>query len=175
MSDDLDMNGEELDRLAGEYALGLLEGDELAIALRRLADDEDFRGRVARWSGRLAPLLDEVEEAAPPAHLWGRIERAIAPASIAGPAPESNVVALRRKVVLWRGYGAAATALAASLALFLVTRPEAPVSVPTAPPLVAMMSAEGSAATLVATYDPGRNSLVVTPMAGIEAVPGHAP
>ena len=173
MSDDLDMTGEELDRLAGEYALGLLEGDELAGALRLLAGDEDFRNRVARWSGRLAPLLDEVEAALPPPGLWARVERAIAPGSAPVQPQGSNVVMLRRKVNWWRGYSAAATALAASLALFMVTRPEAPIPAPPAPPLVAMMSAEGSAARLVATYDPDRHSLVVTPMAGIQAVPGH--
>lgn len=176
MSDDPDMTGDELDRLAGEYALGLLDGDERAGALRLLADDEDFRNRVARWSGRFAPLLDEVESESPPPDLWGRVERAIAPAPIPAEAPGSNVVLLRRKVNLWRGYAAAATALAASLALFMVIRPDAPIPPPPAAgeALVAMMSAEDSAARLVATYDPDRKMLIVTPSAGIQAVPGHA-
>ncbi|MEO7178703.1 MAG: anti-sigma factor [Allosphingosinicella sp.] len=176
MSDDPDMNGEELDRIAGEYALGLLEGDELVEAVRLIEADDDFRNRAARWSGRFAPMLDEVEAESPPPELWARVERAISPAAIAAATPGSNVVMLRRKVNLWRGYTAAATALAASLALFMVTRPDAPA--PAAPKtgeaLVAMMSAEGSAAKLVATFDPGRNSLIVTPTAGIKAVAGHA-
>lgn len=175
MSDDPDMNGEELDRLAGEYALGLLEGDDLAGAARLLAEDEDFRNRVARWSGRFGPLLDQVEPASPPPDLWARVERAIAPDAMPARPEGSNVVLLRRKVNLWRGYSAAATALAASLALFLVTRPDAPVPAPPAEgALVAAMSAEGSAARLVANYDPDRHMLIVTPAAGIQAVPGHA-
>jgi anti-sigma-K factor RskA len=176
MSEDPAMNSEELDRLAGEYALGLLEGEELAQAVRLLAGDGDFRARVARWSGRFAPLLEEVEAESPPPGLWARVERAIAPAAITAQPQGSNVVMLRRKVNLWRGYSAAATALAASLALFLVTRPDAPVPAPrkTGEALVAMMSAEGSAAKLVATFDPARNSLIVTPTAGIQAVAGHA-
>ncbi|HEX8063898.1 MAG TPA: anti-sigma factor [Allosphingosinicella sp.] len=179
MSDDRDMPGDDaLDRLAGEYALGLLEGDERAGAVRLLAADEDFRQRVARWSGRFAPLLGEVESASPPPDLWARVQRAITPGPLPVPvgAEGSNVVQLRRKVNLWRGYFAAATALAASLALFLVTRPDAPAPAPRPPeaPLVAMMSAEDSAAKLVATYDPVRESLIVTPSAGVEPSPGHA-
>lgn len=178
MSDDLDMTGEELDLLAAEYALGLLDDRERARAGNLLAADPDFRARVASWSGRLAPLLDEVEAVSPPPGLWSRIEKEIAPAAVgsAVPAQASNVHVLRRRVNLWRGYSAAATALAASLALFLVTRPAA--EAPTAPaapaPLVAMMEAEGSPAKLVATYDPASRMLLVTPAAGVSAVAGHA-
>ncbi|HEX9946898.1 MAG TPA: anti-sigma factor [Allosphingosinicella sp.] len=194
MSDDPDMMGEELDLLAAEYALGLADGADQARAESLLAADPDFRGRVERWSGRLAPLLDDVEAASPPLGLWGRIEQAIdaaaapappatAPAS-APPAtpPASNVHVLRRKVNLWRGYSAAATALAASLAFFLVARPPAqapapppaPAPAPAPAPLVATMEAEGSPAKLVATYDPASGILLVAPAAGVSAVPGHA-
>lgn len=184
MSDDLDMSGEELDLLAAEYALGLPDDKERARAEGLLATDRDFRDRVARWTGRLAPLLEEVEAASPPAGLWTRIERAIDPRSgespaelaPADPAPGSNVHALRRKVTVWRGYSAAATALAASLALFLVTRPpaEAPPAAPVPAPLIAMMEADGSPAKLVATYDPASRMLLVAPAAGVDAVAGHA-
>ena len=180
MSDDLEMEGEELDLLAAEYSLGLLEGRERARAERLLATDAAFREAVGRWSGRLAPLLEEVEAASPPSGVWDRIEGAIdsRPASPAPvePALGSNVHLLRRKVNLWRGYSAAATALAASLALFLVTRPpaEAPPPPPAAAPLIAVMEAEGSPAKLVATYDPDSRMLFVAPAAGVAAVPGHA-
>lgn len=174
------MEGEEIDLLAAEYALGLVDASERARAEGLIANDPDFRDRVARWSGRLAPLLDEVEAASPPPGLWTRIEGAIAPPA-ASPAatetiPGSNVHVLRRRVNLWRGYSAAATALAASLALFLVTRPDAepPAPRPTPAPLVAMMEAEGSAAKLVATYDPANGTLLVAPAAGVEAVAGRS-
>jgi anti-sigma-K factor RskA len=178
MSDDLDM-GEELDLLAAEYALGLADGEQCARAEALLANDRDFRRRVARWSGRLAPLLEEVEDSSPPADLWARIESAIDPdagSPAASEAAPANVHVLRRKVNLWRGYSAATTALAASLAFFLVTRPppEIPTPVPPSAPLVAMMEAQGSPAKLVATYDPATRMLVVTPAAGVDAVPGHA-
>ncbi|HEX8668705.1 MAG TPA: anti-sigma factor [Allosphingosinicella sp.] len=173
MSDDRAMDGEELDLLAGEYALGLLEGAELRDAEARLASDAAFRTAVGRWSSRLAPMLGEVEAVAPPAGAWTLIERAIAPAPAAG-----NVVRLRRSVNLWRAWSAAATAIAASLALVLVTRqvpapapvPEAP---PRRPPMVAMVQSDGGATRLVATYDPDAGTLVVAP-ATLSAVSGHA-
>jgi anti-sigma-K factor RskA len=174
------MEGEELDLLAAEYALGLLDGEELARAESLIATDPAFRQAVGRWSGRLAPLLEEVEAASPPPGLWARIEGAIAPreasTEASGTAPGSNVHVLRRRVSLWRGYSAAATALAASLALFLVTRPdaEAPAPSPAPAPLIAMMEAEGSPAKLVATYDPASRMLLVAPAAGLEAVAGHS-
>lgn len=160
MTDDLDM-------LAAEFALGLLEGEERAGAHALFAADEDFRRRVGAWTGRLAPLLDEAEQQAPPAELWSRIERRIAAPTA------SNVIVLRRKLSLWRGYAAAATALAASLALFLVTRPE-PVPPRAEAPMVAMMEAPGSETKLVATYDAASRSLVVAPAAGITRVAGHS-
>lgn len=177
MTDDLEL-GDDFDLLAGEYALGLLEGEDLFRARSLLESDDGFRARVSHWSARLAPLLDEVEAVVPPAGLWARVERSIAPSGperSAAPAASSNVHVLRRRVNLWRGYAAAATALAASLAFFLVARPaDSPVPPPAAPPLVAMMGSEGGTARLVASFDPDRRSLVVAPAAGVEAVPGHS-
>ncbi|HYW17491.1 MAG TPA: anti-sigma factor [Allosphingosinicella sp.] len=176
MSDDLDMKGEEIDLLAAEYALGIADDEGLARAGALLADDEDFRRGVARWSGRLAPLLEEVDSISPPPDLWTRIENAIGPRIIAlAPEVSSNIHVLRRRVNLWRGYSAVATALAASLALFLVTRPsaEAPTQPSAGAPLVATMEAEGSPAKLVATFDPASRMLLVAPAAGLSAVAGR--
>jgi anti-sigma-K factor RskA len=112
-------------------------------------------------------MLDEVAPAAPPEGLWRRIEARIAP-------PPSNVVQLRRRVNLWRGYSLAATAIAASLALFLVVRP--PPAPPSAPPttLVAMMQSDAGPARLVATYDPATHRLIVAAAAGMAPAAGHA-
>jgi anti-sigma-K factor RskA len=161
------LSAEERDLLAAELAIGLLEGEERAEARALAARDEDFRAAVAGWTGRLAPMLDDVAAAAPPEGLWARIEARIVP-------PPSNVVQLRRKVGLWRGYSLAATAIAASLALVLVTRPSPPSR--TAPPttLVAMMQSEAGPARLVATYDPATHRLIVAAAAGMAPAAGHA-
>jgi anti-sigma-K factor RskA len=172
------MTPEERDQLAAEYALGLLEGEELARARALAAADPDFSADVARWSGRLAPLLDEVEPVAPPPHVLGAIEQRIAAPQTERQAQPSNVVQLRRRLNVWRGFAVGASALAASLALVLVTRPEPVVQTPPAreapAPMVAMMEAEDTDARLVATWDPADRSLVVAAAAGVQAVSTHS-
>jgi len=180
MSQDLDPGGEDRDLLAGEYALGLLAGAERAAAEKLLADDPDFRDRVAFWTGRFAPLLDETAPATPRPAVWAGIEQRIAALAGSGE-PEiggSNIYVLRRRVSMWRGLSVGASAIAASLALFVMMQapPPAPPATPVpiaAAPLVAVMEAESSAAKLVATFDPASGSLIVTPAAGIHAVPGR--
>lgn len=142
-----------------EYALGLLDGDELRAARALAASDADFAREAARWNGRLAPLLDEVDAVAPPDSLWPRIEHTLGTGS-----GQSNVVALRRKVNVWRGMTGAMTALAASLALIVVNRPDppapAPVETPAGQPMVAMIKA-GSEVAAVANWDAGARRLLV--------------
>lgn len=177
------LNVEERDLLAAELAMGLLDGNERAEAEALAAHDPDFRATVARWSAHLAPMLDEVDPVEPPAKAWSRIESRIESRSQStGVAAPSNVVQLRRKVNLWRGYSLAATAIAASLALFLVARPDAsptPAPAPTtaaavAPTLVAMMQSDEGPARLVATYDPASRRLIVAAAAGMAPAAGHA-
>lgn len=60
--------------LAAEYALGVLTGDELRRARELAQADAQFRADVARWSGRLAPILDEAEAVAPPSGAWTNIQ-----------------------------------------------------------------------------------------------------
>jgi anti-sigma-K factor RskA len=84
-----------------------------------------------------------------------------------------NVVQLRRRERLWKGYAAGMTALAAGLALFLglrVAQPEAPAPAPQpqgpvaeAPALVASLASEAGDAALAVTVSADRRSVVVTP------------
>lgn len=169
------MTPEERSELAGEFALGLLEGEDQARALNLAKTDPQFAAEVAAWSGRLAPLLDEIEPVAPPKRVLAEIEDRLGSRR----EPGGNVVYLQRRVNLWRGFAAGASALAASLALVLVARPEPAVERPPvvrqAPaPMVAMMEAEDSAAKLVATWDPAAQSLVVAAAAGIAPVAGQS-
>ena len=140
-----------------EYALGLLDGEDFRAAHALAASDPEFAREVARWNGRLAPLLDELDPAAAPNGLWPRIERTLERRS-----GESNVIVLRRKVNLWRGMTGAMTALAASLALVVVDRPDSPAPAPisAAQPMVAMIKA-GSEVAAVASWDSAARRLMV--------------
>ena len=104
--------------LAAELALGLLDGDQRAEALRLCLSDPAFAAAVEAWGHRLAPLLDAIPAERPPARLWDAIE-----ARVSGN-PSSGVV---RSLRIWRAGALGSTALAACLALFILVRtPEAP-------------------------------------------------
>ena len=163
----------ERGELAAEYALGVLDGDALARARALAATDPVFRAEVARWSGRLAPLLDDVPSVAPPARTWPAID-----AAIGSPPQASNVIYLNRRVNLWRGIAAGATALAASLAIVLVTQPSQPLTQPVAiaaqAPLAAMLGDDQRDLKLMASYDPASRRLMVAAASDMPADPGHA-
>lgn len=165
---------EERDQLAAELALGVLEGDELASGRALLASDAEFRAEVGEWLARFAPMLDEVQPVDPPERLWTAIER-----QLGGPAAANdNARALRRRLNVWRGVAAGASALAASLALLMVTsapQREAPVAPSPAPaPMIAMLGDEQKPAMLVASWSPADRSLRVAAAAEIEGDPAHS-
>lgn len=168
MSDDPAMPDEPTS-LAAEYALGVLTGDDLRRARELARTDADFRSEVARWSGRLAPILDEIDPVAPPLESWNAIQR-----RVGGSGEGGNVVQLRRRVQQWRGLAAAMSALAACLAVVMIAgipRPSpAPVQVqrPAAAPLVAMLGDQQKQMKVVASWDPVAQQLVL-------AVPGDMP
>jgi anti-sigma-K factor RskA len=181
MSDDVFTPDEERDLTAAEYVLRLLEGEALLAARGRLTTDTAFAAAVDGWERRLAPMFDGFEEVPPPAQLWGRIEQAI---GTEGTEAVDNIVRLRRRERLWKGYAGAMTALAAGLALFLglrIAQPDAPMPQPQqqpgpaaqAPTLVASLSTEGGDATLAVTVSPDGRSVLVTPTR-MSAVSGHS-
>ena len=140
---------------AGEYALGLLEGEDLRAARGRASTDPQFAVEVARWRGRLAHLVDDVPEVQPPASAWQRLERSL------GPRPPDNVVLLRRTLNVWRGATAAITAIAASLAFVVFTRSIPQQTAPPAQPMVAMIQA-GNQVAAVASWDKSSRRLLVS-------------
>lgn len=167
---------DEPNGLAAEYALGLLTGAELRQARALARTDLAFRQEVARWRGRLAPMLDEVDAADPPSSAWHAIERGLG-ATVDG----GNVVQLRQRANRWRAISAAMTALAACLAIFIAVRPPAPAPAPVsverpaaAPPLLAMLGEEGKGTKVVASWDPDAQRLVLAVTGDMPADPRHA-
>ena len=165
---------DDREALAAEYALGVLEGEELARAIELERVDPAFRDAVHRWNDRLAPMLDDVAPVTAPSGTLARIERSIEAAS--GPAND-NVVMLRRRLGRWRAFAGGATALAASLALVLMLRSpaeiERPATEPVAP-LVAMIEGDRGAAQLVAMWRKDERKLMVFPARVPPAGPGES-
>lgn len=131
------------DRTAAELALGLLDGDERAAALRRVLADPAFAGEVDQWRDRLAGLFDDYRPIAAPDSVAQRL------ASDAAPARTRNAWPIL----------ALAAALAATIALFFVTRP-GPVPVPAGPAaarhtmmLAALMPSDKKGAPVSAAID----------------------
>jgi anti-sigma-K factor RskA len=103
------------DMTAAELALGLLDGDERAAALRRVLAEPAFAREVEQWRERLDGLFDDYRPALAPDAVAMRLAGAEAPARTRNAWP---VLAL-------------AAALAATIALFFVTRPgPAPLPIP---------------------------------------------
>ena len=160
------------DYLAAEYALGILEGEELLEARGLMASDPSFADEVQAWEERLAPLFEEIGEEAPPEALWPRIK-----AEIDGER-SGDIVAMKRRVGWWKAATAAASAIAASLALVVaydVTRPPPPVLEAPArgDVMVASLMSEDQAMMMSAVWEPDRESLMVTP-GNMTAAPGHS-
>ncbi len=121
---------EEREALAAEYALGTLDARDAASVLRALPVNTDLRVAVEAWEARLAPLAALVEPQTPP-DLWPRIEASLAarpaapvvPLAAARPAAARPALAAPRPNRLWQGWALGATAVAAGLAAFILTRP----------------------------------------------------
>ena len=144
MTDPTVMDDGEPDVAAAELALGLLEGDERAAALRRSLADPAFARDVERWRRQFGSLFASIPDVAPAPDLGDRVI-----ARLDGPAG--------RPTGVWKPLAIAASLVAAGLSGLLVMRPApapAPVVVAATPaPMVAAFMIEGHKAPIVATYD----------------------
>jgi anti-sigma-K factor RskA len=65
------------DMLAGEYALGVLQGEAREALARRIADDPGLSAKVRFWEEHFAQLAEEIAPIAPPQHVLARIENTL--------------------------------------------------------------------------------------------------
>ncbi|MFN4114057.1 MAG: anti-sigma factor domain-containing protein [Sphingomonadaceae bacterium] len=149
----------EREQLAAEYALGLLEGEDLLAARGRMANDPDFAAAVAFWEVRLAPLLDEIAGAVPDETVWNRIAAEIEKM------PGGELVSLKARVRFWQRAAAGAAMAATGAIALLVLQPQtAPPVVPAdaAGPLVASIPIGDTPLRLGVTYLPDRREMLVS-------------
>jgi len=135
----------EPDVAAAELALGLLEGDERAAALRRMLADPAYAREVERWRGHFGGLFASVPGVAPSPQLGERVI-----ARLDNPA--------RPQPGYWRPFAIASSLAAASLFGLMLARPEPALPPPAATiaspaPMVAAFMIDGHKAPVVATYD----------------------
>lgn len=139
--------------LAGELALGVLTGAELAAAEKRRRDDPDFARAVEEWHVLLADLALEAPEVAPPAANWAETERRLFGAQAASPG-------LWHNLALWRWLAAGSTAAALALAALVIVPLTAP-RTPQPPPLVATLQAADAGPAFIARYHAEIGRLVI--------------
>ncbi len=81
MSDPKNNTGPEPTRddpmIAAEYALGLLEGEELLQARGKVSSDADFAWRKEWWDNWFAPLTDDMAGMEPGGDVWTRIAQEV--------------------------------------------------------------------------------------------------
>lgn len=158
--------------IAAEWALGLLEGEELLAARGKYATDPAFAWRKEWWDNWFAPWTDEMAGAAEPGeHVWQGIAARVGAPADAGTAQTNGgeVVELRARVRRWQwvaGITSAAAALALAILAFApgnapVTTPgEAPPALAAAP-MVATVPIGDTGLRLDVTYIPASETMLV--------------
>jgi len=158
----------DMDVLAGELALGLLEGEERLEAERLKLQNADFAAAVDRWAGVGQSWLDEQPDEAPSDLLWRRIEAGLE--RNAGPVPvharylePHEVSEPANSNFVWKAYAMAASVAALAFALmWMLDQPDrvsVPVEVPVEEPFqpdvlsVAQINQAEAGTLLSALYD----------------------
>ena len=102
--------------MAAEYALGVLDREQMSNAALRMEHDALFRQAVEGWHNQLTPMLDEVEEVRPPSFIWGKIAQEI------GPIPRTEVPEPSSGLGIWKFLTAlSSTAAIVCVGLLLVS------------------------------------------------------
>jgi anti-sigma-K factor RskA len=96
----LRLDDELREKLAAEYALGTLRGRARERLRRWLREDERLARALAAWEARLAPMTEAVKPVAPPARVWGKIEKELQ---------------FNKRPSLWKALGLIASGAAAAL------------------------------------------------------------
>lgn len=156
------------DRLAAEYASGLLRGPARRRFESLLPAHPALRSAVREWHARLMPLTADVQPIQPSAAVWQRIE-----ATIHGAAPATAAARAGwwRQLAFWRAVSAVGLVATLSLAVLLVSPG------PVQPPIVVVLSAAEPApgaapgavvpASFVASISADGRSMVTKPLVNV--------
>ena len=166
MSDDTAPDDDIPDMAAAELALGLLEGEERAHALRRVLAEHGFAQEVERWRAHLAQLFDLWPAMDAPPGVLERVER-----TIDGPAAVTAAPVAAKRSLFWPVAAGLSSVAAAAMLVVIVTRPipvpgpapqPVPVAAAPAPILLASIDRGKAGAPVTAVYDPNSAALRLT-------------
>ena len=142
--------------LAAEFALGGLDRENMQKAEQRYDRDQLFRHEVDGWNNQLSPILDEVTEVSPRSEVWDAIAQRTSVAT------GNQKTGLWSSLSFWRGLSIFSSGLAiASIAALLYFPGSGFFSTKTTSPMVATLNAKGDAPTLLASFSPDDNVLIL--------------
>lgn len=147
-------DGEDIDMLAAEYVLGTLTATERASLEMRSRRDKPLAEAIDAWGRRLGPLNEAVPPREAPATIWPEIKARIDALEEVLQTPEqtrAQIISIEGRLRRWRGAAVAASALAASLMLFVGYRELA--RVPPEKTLVAVLQKDAQSPAFLVSVD----------------------
>lgn len=165
------MTKRDLDILASEYALGILDTAERAEAERLRASDAAFARMIGEWEQRLAPLAEAIAPVSPSLSAWSKIEAALASPAAASSRPlaelASQLAQMKRAIAAWRFATMATAAAAIALAVVWMGGLESPFGkAPPAERYVAMLQSDQGKTGFVITMDMNAKQFAIRPVTG---------
>lgn len=119
MAKPTDIKPEDLEALAGEYVVGVLDGDarrEFETLASSVSDAAEAR---TRWENRMSGLNSDYSPLAPPASVKSRLdERLFASTALSGNAAPAVKGGLMNALGFWRGLGMVGSAAAIALGVY---------------------------------------------------------
>lgn len=153
--------------LAGEYVLGLLEGDAKTEAERRIASDAEFAREVESWRMRLLAFDDTTAPGAVSDELWKKIEAGVPTRAVA--AQPSAFAKFWSSLAVMRATALGATFAALVLAVGLGFAVKAARQQPI---MVAVLLDGSKPGAVVQAFSDGR--VVLVPLVDINVPEGRA-
>lgn len=152
---------DDIDGVAGEYVLGTLDAAERAAVAARRQRELALDAAITAWEQRLSALISAVPEVTPPDDLFAKIQMRISGSS--RPATAADITTLNRRVSFWRNSAAIASALAASLIVFIGVQELAPK--PPSRNLVAVLQKDAASPAFLVSVDVDNRLMTVRPVA----------
>jgi anti-sigma-K factor RskA len=143
---------EEDRMLAAEFALGVLQGPEREAFAQRLKNEPALAAAVRTWDEDFSSFADDIKPVAPPQRLQQQLQKRLF-ADAAPPAKSSLWVSLS----FWRGLALASVLGLIAVGGFNLREVVFPSAPETA--LVAQLTGDAKAVTLVAYYDAAKGEL----------------
>ena len=167
------------DRLAAEYASGLLRGAARRRFEALLPAHAALRGAVRIWHERLMPLTAVIAPIQPSAAVWKRIEsRLFGATGNSTVDPLGSAAGWWRQLAFWRGFSAIAGVATLTLAVMLASPG------PVQPPIVVVLSAAAPApgspagavlpASFVASITADGRAMVTRPLINVSVEANRA-